>query len=274
MSVGERLNKLLTSEFHAFFVYTLCAEIVEGQARTVTAKEFKDHAQEELGHAMRLIQRLQELRLPVTVSISDMAKLPHADTAMPTACKALLDLNKELELTAVGDYREAEAAAGDDVASKLMFTEILSDEQGHVHDLEQLQTELSSKAPTVKAAYIAGLLSKLATSEPSRLGAYTAAAVGPVTAGLPAAIYAGHKSDSTGRGIGAWLGVPFMQGVGMSPGLGVAASGLSQMRNHAVVDAAAHARGKARLVSGAILTALGYGVVGGETTYRLAKRKV
>ena len=153
----------------------------------------------------------------------------------------------------------------------------------------------------VKIAYTEGFMAKCAAAgldpekvaqaalgnPPTRTGAYTAAALNPLTGGLSAPIYAGAKSDSVGKGVGNMFATPIAMGAGAVPGAALMGMGQRQLDKavkpvtsmasgarvgHAVVDAAGHVGGKAKIIAGLIAALTGAGIAGGETTYALSKR--
>lgn len=140
---GAILNKLVASEYRAWWTYHIGEQLVMGKGRTVVAAEYGAHAEEELAHAEALIQRLQELELPVTANLADVAAAAGADEAVPTTVAETLVLNNMLENQAVEDYNAAIAFFDElgDESTVLMLTEHMSTEQSHIHDLEQLASD-------------------------------------------------------------------------------------------------------------------------------------
>lgn len=142
------LNALLASEHMASFIYTMTGHIVMGQARTVIATEYFDHARQEAGHATKLIDRLQALGLPITTSMAEVMKLSKwSEANLPTDSAESLALNKRLEIEAVQDYAEAIRLLYNlgDSPTILMLMEIMGEEQAHKHELEQLESEISGQ---------------------------------------------------------------------------------------------------------------------------------
>lgn len=99
--------------------------------------------------------------------------------------------------------------------------------------------------------------SQQAQSTRSRLGAYSAATLGPVTAGLAPALYAGGKSDNFGKGVLAPVAGIGGAAAGSIPGL--------MLRNF-------RGGGKVRSVVGGIMALLGAAAGAGETTYALSQK--
>ena len=143
--IVDALNCALTAEYQAWFQYLISAALVRGKGGRNVAEEFESHAEEELGHAEKDLERIIQLGgKPVTIP-SQWAKLhPEQTFSTSTDVKAMLNMNITGERDAIKIYNDlfVMTDGAKDPVTNMMVQEILSDECGHEQDLTVLLEDL------------------------------------------------------------------------------------------------------------------------------------
>ncbi len=128
----ENLQTALSMEMTAIHQYLLHAHVLDDWGLDVLATKMREEMTEELGHAGRFIDRI--LFLDGNPEI-EAAKAPKRAEALD----GLFAADLEEEKGAIEFYAEAAKAADEDrdVGTRMLFEEILVDEEGHKDWLAQ-----------------------------------------------------------------------------------------------------------------------------------------
>lgn len=145
------LYRAAAEEIQAFYQYILPAKFLVGNLRPDVEKEFVENAKDELDdHFEKLLTRLNQLGADVT-PISNLYTLNQVAVGkyiIPTAPYDVLKLiedNITTEKDAIKTYTEiCKYCEGQDWVSFNMARSILSDEEEHLTDLEDLKNDILS----------------------------------------------------------------------------------------------------------------------------------
>ena len=132
----ENLNKALQMEMSAAHQYQLHAHVLDDWGLSKLADQMREEMTEELGHSDRFIERIMFLKGDPTIAFQ---KPPHRAKSLVEMFKA--DLADEED--AIEFYTKAAqvAAEAGDIGSRVLFEEIVLDEEGRNAWLE-LQLDL------------------------------------------------------------------------------------------------------------------------------------
>jgi bacterioferritin len=143
----ELLNKAYADEWLATYQYWVGAKVASGKMRGIVAKELEDHAQEELEHAGKLVERMVQLGGTPLLKPEDWMKETNCGYDAPTNAntKELLKQNIKGEQCAIAVYKKIlDFVRGqDDITFKLIL-EILSDEVEHEEDLQAMLADMKT----------------------------------------------------------------------------------------------------------------------------------
>jgi len=133
----EVLNSLLADELTAINQYIVHAEMCEDWGYSKLHDGFEKRSIDEMKHAEKLIGRI--LFLEGTPIVSDLKKL-HIGSEVPKQ----VDNDHTKELSAIKAYNDAIALAGElrDFATRELLEKILSDEDKHLDQLEEPQSQI------------------------------------------------------------------------------------------------------------------------------------
>jgi bacterioferritin len=133
--VVQHLNTLLANEQTAFSQYLLNSQLLKNWGLAKMAATEREEAQEEIGHAEQLIERILYLE-----------GTPKMEGGKPSQVSAdvreILQHNLDLEVSGIADLREGIAAAdrARDPVSRELMVRILTDEEHHEdHLVTQLE---------------------------------------------------------------------------------------------------------------------------------------
>jgi bacterioferritin len=124
--VVQHLNKLLANEQTAFNQYLLNSQLLKSWGIAKMAETERTEAQEEVGHAEQLIERILYLE-----------GTPKMEGGQPSQVSAdlreVLQRNLALEVAGIADLREGIEAAerSRDAVSRELMVRILADEEHH-----------------------------------------------------------------------------------------------------------------------------------------------
>ncbi|MDB6170108.1 MAG: Ferritin Dps family protein [Verrucomicrobia bacterium] len=125
----ELLNEDLAREYQAIIAYTVYSSILKGAAYTDIAHELKNHAAEELAHALLIAKQIDYFNgtpttVPLKVRLSDKAP-------------DLLRFDLKNEEDTIRNYRERilQAEAMGEFALSEVLRRIIAQEQEHLQDL-------------------------------------------------------------------------------------------------------------------------------------------
>lgn len=136
-NVLDKLNGLLVEELTAINQYMVHAEMCEDWGYKGLHQHAWKRSIAEMKHAEKLIERI--LFLEGTPVVTQLNKI-----TIGAEIPKQFDLDVHLEYDAVRQYNEAIKVCVDsaDNATKELLESILKDEDGHVNDLEALQTQV------------------------------------------------------------------------------------------------------------------------------------
>lgn len=135
----KMLNGALSEEWLAYYQYWIGARVMEGPMRSEVEPELLLHADEELGHAVLVVNRIIQLGGTPVINPSNWPKLarcPYDEPSDPYV-EAILEQNLKGERCAIGRYQEiADFTNGKDHSTYQMAVQILNDELEHENDIE------------------------------------------------------------------------------------------------------------------------------------------
>ncbi len=130
------LNDSLATEWVCVLRYRRHHFTAQGMASPKIAEEFLVHANEELGHADRLAQRIVQLGGEPDFSPDSLSKRSHASYDDSTSLKDMIRANLVAERVAIETYSQIISLIGDkDSTTRRLLEDILSDEQAHAEEL-------------------------------------------------------------------------------------------------------------------------------------------
>jgi len=145
----KKLNKAYADEWLAYIQYWTGAQVIEGRMRPDVQKELLEHANEELGHAQKLADRIIQLGGTPLLEPKEWFKESECGYAVPRDfnVKALLEQNIEGERCAIETYNELlnYVKQSKDPITFHLIRSIMEDEVEHEQDLEDLQADVNSK---------------------------------------------------------------------------------------------------------------------------------
>lgn len=135
----KMLNAALAEEWLAYYQYWIGARLMEGPMRSEIEPELLLHANQELGHAVLVVNRIIQLgATPVThpAEWTTLARCAYENPTDPYV-ETILEQNLRGERCAIQRYKEiADFTVGKDHATYQMAVQILNEELEHEHDIE------------------------------------------------------------------------------------------------------------------------------------------
>ena len=133
------LHGALATEWICVLRYTQHYHAAEGLHAEPVAKEFKEHAKQELEHALQLAERIKQLGGNPSLDPTHLVEKAHSEYR---ECDNLLDMIREnlvAERIAVAAYQEMARFFGEgDPTSRKLVEEILATEDEHAYELADL----------------------------------------------------------------------------------------------------------------------------------------
>lgn len=144
----DKLNDILRWEWKGVVQYTQASFLVQDLWREVYAKRFRDGAEESLGHAQKIGDKI--------VALGGTPTIERAEVLQSTDLHEMLQHALELERGAVRHYSEAIDMCQDDAPLRVLLEDIVLEEQEGVDHLEKLLgahelAGVSGGAPPMKA---------------------------------------------------------------------------------------------------------------------------
>lgn len=139
------MNAALSEEWLAYYQYWIGARMIEGAMRPEVEKEFLIHANEELGHAEKLVDRIIQLDGTPVLDPADWFKLAKCKYLPPNDpyIEVVLNQNLDSERCAIGRYQQlADYTFGKDHQTYRIATEILEEELEHEQEIEDWLEDL------------------------------------------------------------------------------------------------------------------------------------
>jgi bacterioferritin len=135
----EMLNKALCEEWLAYYQYWIGARMMEGPMRSEIEPELLIHADQELNHAVLVVNRIVQLNGTPVLTPADWIKTADCDYEVPDDpyVEAILNQNLTGERCAIKRYKElADFTYGKDHSTHQIATQILNEELEHEQDIE------------------------------------------------------------------------------------------------------------------------------------------
>lgn len=142
----EMLNKALADEWLAYYQYWAGARVVKGPMRPNVESELAEHANEELGHANMLAERIVQLGGVPILNPAEWMKKSNCGYDAPEDFHVLKILKQNIkgERCAIGVYHKMleKIKLGNDPITFHMIRKIMEDEVKHEDDLENLHEDI------------------------------------------------------------------------------------------------------------------------------------
>lgn len=135
----KMLNGALAEEWLAYYQYWIGARVIEGPMRSEVEPELLVHADEELKHAVMVVDRIIQIGGTPLLNPSQWVKHSECDYLEPSDpyVEVILKQNLEGERCAIKRYEQiAEFTHGKDHSTHQMAINILNDELEHEEDIE------------------------------------------------------------------------------------------------------------------------------------------
>lgn len=149
----QMLNEALCEEWLAYYQYWIGARMMEGPMRSEIEPELLVHADQELNHAVLVVNRIIQLGGTPVLNPSDWPKFSRCDYDAPEDpyVEVILNQNLKGERCAIQRYQEiADYTAGKDHATHQMATIILNEELEHEQDIEDWLTDIERMKEDLK----------------------------------------------------------------------------------------------------------------------------
>ncbi len=137
----EVLNDVVASEIVCFLRYSQHAIAATGIDRAQVAAEFREHATQEMNHAMMAAERVSQLGGEPDLDPSTLTSRSHTQyvTTEPADLEQMLKENLFAERVVIASYQEIIRWIGDsDPTTRRMMEKLLEDEEEHADDLNDL----------------------------------------------------------------------------------------------------------------------------------------
>lgn len=134
--VVKLLNDALATELTCVLRYRRHHFTAKGLASPKIAEEFMVHANEELGHADRLAERIVQLGGEPDFNPKGLLERSHADYDASADLNDMIRANLVAERIAVESYRQMIHLIGDkDSTTRRLLEDVLADEEEHADEL-------------------------------------------------------------------------------------------------------------------------------------------
>ena len=141
----ELLNKALADEWLAYYQYWIGAKVAVGPMRGQVMMELEEHATEELGHAVLLVDRIVQLGGDPLITPQQWYEMTNCGYESPEDpyVEILLDQNIHGEQCAIKTYQElADITRDKDPVTYELAVQIMTDEIVHEEDLQALVDDI------------------------------------------------------------------------------------------------------------------------------------
>lgn len=149
----QMLNEALCEEWLAYYQYWIGARVMEGPMRSEIEPELLVHANQELNHAVMVVDRIIQLGGTPVLTPVDWMKLSKCDYEVPSDPYVEVILNQNLngERCAIQRYKGiADYTNGKDHTTHQMATTILNEELEHEQDIEDWIVDISRMKEDIK----------------------------------------------------------------------------------------------------------------------------
>ncbi len=135
----QMLNEALCEEWLAYYQYWIGARMMEGPMRSEIEPELLLHADQELNHAVMVVERIIQLGGTPVLTPAEWMKLSKCAYEIPSDpyIEAILNQNLTGERCAINRYKGiADFTNGKDHSTHQMAVTILNEELEHEQDIE------------------------------------------------------------------------------------------------------------------------------------------
>ncbi len=137
--IVELLNEALATEMVCVMRYRHDYYVARGIHAKAAATEFMEHANEELGHADKIAERIVQLGGEPDFNPDTLMQRSHAEYRIGKTIQEAIKENLVAERIAIESYREMVQYVGEsDPTTRRMLEEILAVEEEHADDLADL----------------------------------------------------------------------------------------------------------------------------------------
>ena len=139
------LNAALSEEWLAYYQYWIGARLMEGPMRSEVEPELLLHANQELGHAVLVVNRIIQLGGTPVINPVEWTKLARCSYDEPSDpyIEVILEQNLNGERCAIQRYQEiADFTNGKDHSTHQMAVTILNEEIEHENDIEDWLSDI------------------------------------------------------------------------------------------------------------------------------------
>ena len=145
--VLELLNEALATELVCVLRYRHDYFMARGIHSQAVATEFLEHANEELGHADEIAERIVQLGGEPDFNPNAITGRSHAEYRIGKTLQEAIKENLVAERIAIDSYREMVQFVGDsDPTTRRMLEEILATEEDHADELADLLQQGEARA--------------------------------------------------------------------------------------------------------------------------------
>lgn len=140
------LNAALSEEWLAYYQYWIGARLMEGPMRSEVEPELLVHADQELNHAVLVVNRIIQLGGTPVINPNQWTQLARCQYDEPNDpyIEVILEQNLKGERCAIQRYQEiADFTAGKDHSTHQLAVQILNEELEHENDIEAWLADLT-----------------------------------------------------------------------------------------------------------------------------------
>ncbi len=149
----QMLNEALAEEWLAYYQYWIGARMMEGPMRSEIEPELLVHADQELNHAVMVVDRIIQLGGTPILTPADWTKFSKCDYETPSDpyVEVILEQNLNGERCAIKRYSDlANFTNGKDHSTHQIATQILNEELEHEQDIEDWITDIETMKENLK----------------------------------------------------------------------------------------------------------------------------
>jgi bacterioferritin len=141
-----KLNEALSEEWLAYYQYWIGARLMEGPMRSEVEPELLVHADQELNHAVMVVDRIIQLGGTPVINPKNWFNLAKCSYDEPNDpyIEVILEQNLQAERCAIDRYSKlADMTSGKDHTTHQIVTTILNEELEHEQDIEDWIADLT-----------------------------------------------------------------------------------------------------------------------------------
>lgn len=149
----QMLNAALSEEWLAYYQYWIGARMMEGPMRSEIEPELLLHADQELNHAVMIVDRIIQIGGTPVLTPKDWMKLSSCEYEAPEDpyVEKILEQNLNGERCAIQRYKQiADFTNGKDHTTHQIATTILNEELEHEQDIEDWMGDLNRMREDIK----------------------------------------------------------------------------------------------------------------------------